>query len=74
MIQINNSLMCDFGTATRLLREGKKLRRKGWENKDVYIILRGEEIVLTGDSNEANIHWWSPTMLDMFSEDWICLN
>lgn len=76
----------DFGEALRKLKEGKKVARKGWNGKGIYIEMQKPDehskmtlpyiyIVTNGlvtENSDApkGIVPWLASQTDMLSEDW----
>lgn len=77
----------DFGSAIRFLKEGKKVARKGWNGKGIYIELQRPDehskmtqpyiyIVTTGlqSDNPAaprGVVPWLASQTDMLADDWV---
>lgn len=80
----------DFGAAIRYLKEGRKVARKGWNGKGIFLELQVPDeyskmshpyiyIDTTGlqsDNKDAkrNLVPWLASQTDMLSEDWIIIN
>lgn len=70
--------MFDFSIALQLLKQGKKLARKGWAGKGLYVQLhKGGDFefseilpffVLKNSLNSFNT--WVPSVSDLLAEDW----
>lgn len=76
----------DFGSAIRYLKQGFKMRRKGWNGKGIYIELQVPDehskmtqpyiyIVTTGlQTNNSDapkgVVPWLASQTDMLAEDW----
>lgn len=77
----------DFGDAIRALKAGRKVARKGWNGKGIYVELQVPDenskmtlpyvcIVTTGlitDNEHApkGLVPWQASQTDMLSEDWV---
>ena len=58
----------DFGTALRLLKAGKKVRRTVW--KAAFLELIGNQIRLSFGPNVPDIIWYCADSADQLAEDW----
>lgn len=75
----------NFSDALELLKQGKKLQRKGWNGKDMYVVkvdthkMHDEEReydmedYLVIIKSESIINPWSVTNSDLLAEDWVLL-
>ena len=50
----------NFEEAYKLMEEGKKIRRKGWDNKNSFLVLRNSETDL----------FWKALLADTLNDDW----
>lgn len=50
----------NFKEAYKLMEEGKKIRRKGWDNKNSFLVLRNGETDL----------FWKALLADTLNDDW----
>ncbi len=73
----------NFGLALEALKEGKRVARSGWNGKNMYLVLKGEETQNIGDKTvkvESCVCMftvqgtlqpgWTCSQSDMLSEDW----
>lgn len=71
----------NFGKILELLKEGKKVARKGWNGKGMYVekvqlrisredlkFIDNECLVLKNVNGGFNT--WIPSITDLFAEDW----
>jgi len=64
----------DFGGAVRRLQDGKKVARKGWNGKGMYIQMRkateelNEHFVIF--NSRKTFDTWVPSISDILAEDW----
>lgn len=75
----------NFGQAIEALKKGKKVARKGWNGKGMYLFLaNGEDIQSCTSINEkcvdvicmktaqnTVVFGWLASQTDMLSEDWV---
>lgn len=68
----------DFGGALQALKEGKRMERKGWNGKGMYICLQKPD---AHSANTLPYIWmrtvqgdrvpWLASQTDMLAEDWV---
>ena len=64
----------NFGEAIQAMKDGKRVRRKGWDI--VWLAINNSEgrpsFIYLGIDNEAfdKGHPWTPTQTEMMAEDW----
>lgn len=79
----------DFGAALKALKEGKRVARKGWNGKGIYLELQTPDAhskmtlpyiyIVTNNLVTDNPHApkgvvpWLASQTDMLSEDWVVL-
>lgn len=71
----------DFGKAIEALKEGKRVTRKGWNGKNMWLRLQIPDAhskmtlpyiyMKTADNNQVP---WLASQTDMLSEDWCILD
>lgn len=59
----------NFKEAYKLMEEGKKIRRKGWDNKNSFLVLRNGEIELFWNSERIEI-LKKALLADTLNDDW----
>jgi hypothetical protein len=70
----------NFGQALELLKDGKCLSRKGWNGKNMYVVM--EKLYTSSNIEIANpclllynvsgqYNTWIPSITDIFAEDWM---
>ena len=74
----------NFGDALKALKEDKKVARKGWNGKGMYVKLcRNTKIEIDGETKDLNDHFviknvngsfstWVPSVNDTLETDWEC--
>ena len=64
----------NFGEAIEALKQGKKVTRKGWNGKGMFLWLKPATVIcmFTHDSTgrKAILTGWLASQSDMLSEDW----
>jgi hypothetical protein len=69
----------NFGKALELLKQGKKIMRKGWNGKNMYVEVRtlydvkgyvidNPGLLIKTPTDYFNN--WVPSITDLFAEDW----
>ena len=65
----------NFGKAIEALKEGKKVARKGWNGKGLFIQkeqIDGIQSFFTiTDTKTGRKNTWVPSISDLFGEDWV---
>lgn len=64
----------NFSDALDYLKQGKKLKRKGWNGKNLYVssftsYLCGKMFVIQNVSTDT-CNSWVPSVSDLYAEDW----
>ena len=70
----------NFGQALELMKQGKKVERKGWNGKGMYVFIEPECMIY--GCRRLNAHFliknvdktfstWVPSVNDCLSEDWV---
>ena len=79
----------NFGKALEALKEGKKVARKGWNGKGIYLILQNPDahskmtlpyiyivttnLVTDNPNAPKGVVPWLASQTDMLAEDWVVL-
>lgn len=68
-----------FEDALRLIKDGKRLRRQGWNGKDQFLRMetiriapfhKSAAIVISSSDEDPLVSVWTPTTADMLATDW----
>ena len=64
----------DFSQALILLKHGRKLKRKGWNGKNLFVqtykdFICGDMFIIV-NIRAATINSWVPSVSDLYAEDW----
>lgn len=66
----------DFSEALINLKQGKKLKRKGWNGKNLFVqsyksAICGDMFAIINTATLPNtINSWVPSVSDLYAEDW----
>ena len=69
------NMLFDFGVAISFLKDGKKVARKGWNGKGLFIqkeqIDDIQSFFTITDTKTGRKNTWVPSISDLFAEDWV---
>ena len=76
-----NTNVFSFATVYEYIKEGKKVSRRGWNNRHIWIILynhgnnhyRGFKDFIVMMTTEGKYVPWTPSQTDLLTEDWILI-
>ena len=65
----------DFGEALKLLKDGKRVARRGWNGKGQYVYLRratnyDEPVLVIHTAQDKTQPGWLASQSDMLATDW----